>query len=142
MASPISGCRLWSLGGENGSWPQIVQKALADTYGKDVFSFEVLSYPYSTYQYLNAGKEKELAQSGADLIILEPFTLKDNGVLTIELSEKNLDKIINAVKSENKNTSQPPHPLYNASYYRNQVSSLRCMRKQRFCVHQSLGGMA
>lgn len=116
-----------SLGGNDGGWPQIVQKKLADTYGESVFSFEVLSYPYSTYQYLNAGKEKELANSGADLIILEPFTLKDNGVLNIEMSEENLDKIIAAVKKANKNTViilQPPHPLYNASYYHNQVSSL------------------
>lgn len=123
-----------SLGEGDDSWPVLVQKALADTYGNSVFSFEVLSYPFSTYQFLNAGKEKELAEKKADMIILEPFTLNDNGILTIELSEKNLDTIIEAVKSAKSDTViilQPPHPLYNASYYQNQVSSLEAYAENR-----------
>lgn len=123
-----------SLGTGDNSWPMLVQKALADTYGQSVFNFEVYSYPFSTYQYLNAGKEKELAEAKADMIFLEPFTLNDNGILPIEMSEKNLDTIIDAVQSAKGDTViilQPPHPLYNASYYQNQVTSLEAYAENR-----------
>lgn len=116
-----------SLGEGENSWPALVQEELIDTYGDDVFSFEVMSYPLSSNRFLDQGKEQELAQAGAHLIIFEPFTLNDNGVLTIEMSEKNIDKIVEAIHAVNKDTVfilQPPHPLYNASYYKNQVNSL------------------
>lgn len=123
-----------SVGEGEKDWPALVQEELVSTYGKSVFSFEVISHPLSTHQFLDDGKEQELADAEADLIILEPFTLNDNGVLTIETSEKNIGTIVEAVKAKNKDTVialQPPHPLYNASYYRNQVNSLEAYANNR-----------
>lgn len=123
-----------SVGKGEKDWPALVKEELVSTYGKSVFSFEVISHPLSSHQFLDDGKEQELAEADADLIILEPFTLNDNGVLNIETSEKNISKIVEAVKAKNKDTViilQPPHPLYNASYYRNQVNSLEAYAHNR-----------
>lgn len=116
-----------SVGAGENDWPALVQEKLIGTYGKSAFSFEVFSHSLSSNQFLDQGKEQELAEAGADMIILEPFTLNDNGILTIEMSEKNIDAIVEAVKAKNKDAViilQPPHPLYNASYYGTQVTSL------------------
>ncbi len=62
------------------------------------------------------------------MIILEPFILKNNGEVSVEHSLKHLKTIMDKVKSANPETTfilQPPHPLYNAKHYPNQVEDLK-----------------
>lgn len=115
-----------ALGEGDGSWPELVKQGLVDTYG-DVFSFATLSYDVTSTTFVEEGLEEEVVAEGADLILFEPLTLKDNGKVVIETSWENTETVMDAVKAAKEDTVfilQPPHPLYNASWYMTQVESL------------------
>lgn len=115
-----------ALGEGDGSWPELVQQGLVNTYGK-VFRFATLSYDVTSTTFVEEGLEEEIIAEEADLILFEPLTLKDNGKVVIETSWENTETVMDAVKAAKEDTVfilQPPHPLYNASWYRTQVESL------------------
>lgn len=116
-----------ALGEGEQSWPKIVEEKMTRTYG-DVFEFAVLSYDLTSTEFVEQEKEADLIQEKADLILFEPFTLKDNGRVVIETSWENIERIMEAVKTAKKDTVfllQPPHPIYNASWYLFQLENLK-----------------
>ena len=63
-----------------------------------------------------------------DLILFEPFILKDNGEVGIDHSLENASAVIASVKESLPQTEvilQPPHPLYKANFYPKQVEELQ-----------------
>lgn len=115
-----------ALGEGEGSWPKLVEQELINTYG-DIFTFSSLSYDVTSTNFVQEGLEEEVIEENADLILFEPFTLKDNGVVVIETSWENTESVMEAVQSAKEDTVfilQPPHPIYNASWYRTQVENL------------------
>ena len=115
-----------SLGNEAYNLPDDLAQQLKTVYG-DTVQVDGLIYDMTSSQFVVQNKQKELADATADLILLEPFTLKDNGNVTIEESLENITSIIQDVQSESKDTQfmlQPPNPLYKATYYPNQVKEL------------------
>ena len=113
-----------SLAAENNGWPNMVKASLEETYGEAV-KVDVQEYDMNSSQFVQQDKQQELT---GDMIILEPFTLKDNGVVRIEDSIANLETIIDDVTAAHPNTEfliQPPHPLYDARFYPIQVNQLK-----------------
>lgn len=116
-----------ALGEGEDSWPELVKKGMTETYGNSVFTFTTLIFDTNSNEFVEEGHIDDLAETGADLILLEPFTLKDNGVVEIEKSAENIEAIIAAVKEENEDTVvllQPPHPISSSSWYPVQVEEL------------------
>ena len=70
----------------------------------------------------------EVIEEQPDLVLFEPFTLKDNGVVAIDDSLENTSAVIAKIKESLPDTSDPappPHPLYHATYYPKQVEALQ-----------------
>ncbi|MCQ6274662.1 SGNH/GDSL hydrolase family protein [Bacillus sp. V3B] len=116
-----------SLGEGESSWPQLVKGALEETYGDHI---EVTTYRYNltSHEYTNQNLQDELIEAQPDLVLFEPFTLKDNGLVTIDDSLRNVSSVMEAVEEEYPDSVfilQPPHPLYNATYYPIQVGELK-----------------
>lgn len=117
-----------ALGKGPDSWPEMVKAALLEAYGEERLEVSILSYDLNSLEFISQNKQDDLLESPANMIILEPFTLKNNGEVSIEHSFKHLKTIMDAVKRESPETTfllQPPHPLYNAEHYPNQVAELK-----------------
>ncbi|MGE7759119.1 SGNH/GDSL hydrolase family protein [Peribacillus sp. NPDC097895] len=122
-----------SLGNEKYNLPDDLADQLKHVYG-DTVQVDGLIYDLMSSQFVLQNKQEDLIKAKADLILLEPFTLKDNGNVPIEDSLANITTIINDVTAASKKTQfilQPPNPLYNATYYPNQVKELERYAKDK-----------
>lgn len=112
---------------DNSGWANAVKRKLEEIYG-DTIAVKVKQYETNSMEFVQQDKQKELIDEKADMIILEPFTLADNGLINNSDTLDNITKIITDVKASKKDTTfilQPPHPLYNATYYPQQVNELK-----------------
>jgi hypothetical protein len=121
----IAGSEILSTG--DNSWSTILTKQLKQGYG-DAVNIAVKTYDLDSLSFQSQGKIEDITSEKPDLVLLEPFTLNDNGVVTIEDSLAAVTNII----VETRKTSpeavfilQPPYPLYNATYYPIQVDELK-----------------
>lgn len=116
------------------TWPLIVSENIIEQYGNSVISFKHLSYDLTSTAFVEQNKQTEIVNEQADLVLFEPFTLKDNGVVVIEDSHKNIKSVINEVEKSGATVIlQPPHPLHNANFYPIQVNAL-----QQFAVDNNI----
>lgn len=115
-----------ALGQGSESWPERVKVALHEAYG-DHITVSTFSYNQNSITFLNGGQVEEVIAAKPDLIIFEPFTLKDNGVVSTDDSLENTSATIAEMAESLPETQvilQPPHPLFNATYYPIQVEVL------------------
>ncbi|XKH50439.1 hypothetical protein LG275_12645 [Chryseomicrobium palamuruense] len=62
-----------------------------------------------------------------DVVLLEPFTLKNNGEVDIDTEHSHITSIVGEFKNRVEDVAvvfTPPNPIYNASYYPVQVEAL------------------
>lgn len=122
-----------SLGTEEDGWSSKLKDQLESAYGEHV-NVIVKSYDTTSAQFIENGHLDELVEVKPDLTLLEPFTLMDNGNVMISHSHEHLDTIAEALLEANPEhvlIVQPPHPLYNASYYPVQVDALKKHAEKR-----------
>ncbi|WP_079506564.1 SGNH/GDSL hydrolase family protein [Mesobacillus jeotgali] len=116
-----------ALGQQSSGWAYILKDKLKETFHETIV-VSVKIYDLNSTQIIEERKYEELAAEKADLILLEPFILKDNGQVTIENSNENINKIIESIKTANLGAIvllQPANPLFQAKYYPVQVDSLK-----------------
>lgn len=116
-----------SLGGTEYNIPNDLATRMKQVYGETV-QVDGLIYDLMSTQFVSQNKQKDLIEKEADLILLEPFTLKDNGNVAIDDSLENITKIMEDVTAANEDSQfilQPPNPLFDATYYPNQVKELK-----------------
>lgn len=114
------------LAGSNADgWMDGTKKALTDAYGETV-TVETKSYDMTSAEFTQRGNEKELV--GADLVVLEPLTLKDNGIVEVNDRLEHIKMMIKAIEKDNLRTGiilQPPYPVFGAVYYPQEVEKLK-----------------
>lgn len=114
-----------ALGKGIGGWSDLVSEELAEAYG-DLVMISTYQMDGSSNEFIVKGLADEVAEEKFDIVMLEPFTLKDNGTIGIDNSLKNLTTAIEAFKEANSNISiiiQPPNPIYGAVNYPKQVEN-------------------
>jgi hypothetical protein len=113
---------------KEGTWTSILNKELADHYGKDAFNLTVISTEETSNIVFEDQLYKEALTVNPDLVLIEPFLLNDNGNYVIEDTLIYTDKMINDFeKLESKPVImlQPTNPIYQPKYYAEQVSKLK-----------------
>ncbi|RLQ07036.1 SGNH/GDSL hydrolase family protein [Geobacillus sp. FSL K6-0789] len=119
---------------ENGGWPDLLKQALDKAYGKGVFHITV--HEYEGLTTADADRQRiaaDWAKDKPDLVLLEPFLLNDNGVVTIDDTLAHIQSILAGLKSAAPNAVvilQPPNPIYNATYYPRQVERLEAFANE------------
>lgn len=116
-----------ALGGEAG-WAESVKTRLIEAYSEEHLIVEVRQYDMNSEEFLSQNMHQELADLKADLLLLEPFILKNNGELELETTLANLTTTIEAVKTsapESVIILQPANPIYKAKIYPSQVAQLK-----------------
>jgi hypothetical protein len=115
-----------------GTYPTVKEK-LINTYGKKNIQVGLKTFDETSTQFVNNGTQEKIAAEKADLIVLEPFILLDNGAVTIEDSIQNLTTLMASIMVKNPETTfilQPSYPLYNAKIYPQQVEELKNYAKK------------
>lgn len=115
-----------------GTYPTVKEK-LISTYGKKNIQVSLKTFDFTSTQLINNSGHEEIAAEKADLIVLEPFILLDNGNVTIEDSLQNLTTLMASIMVKNPETTfilQPSYPLYNAKIYPQQVEELKSYAKK------------
>jgi hypothetical protein len=111
----------------DGAYP-LVKEKLIEAFGEDNIEVAVMTFNTTSTQLIKNEKQAEIAASGADLIIFEPFILLNNGYVLTENTFKDINRIISDVKAKNPNVTfilQPSYPLYHAKIYPRQVAELK-----------------
>lgn len=109
----------------------IVKEKLNETFGKDI-QVGIKTYNSTSTQVINNQKQDEIAAEKADLVVLEPFILLNNGNVLTKDTLNDITKIIDVVKAANPDVTfilQPSYPLYNAKIYPKQVEELKVFAK-------------
>jgi hypothetical protein len=110
-------------------WPAILKEKLLNTYGEDIFRVSVVEIPGKTSSdIVNEKLYEDVVNLKPDILLFEPFTLKDNGAVDLDTRFENITTMIHAIKEQVPDVVillQPPHPLYNAVYYPKDVEELK-----------------
>ncbi len=117
-----------AIGSETaGTYPLVKQK-LVETFGQDHIQVDINTYDSTSKQFLANHNQEEIAASKADLIVLEPFILLNNGKVVMKDTLTQLTSIIEDIKASQPETTiilQPSYPLYKAKIYPSQVIELK-----------------
>ena len=108
--------------GEPG-YGELLVSALEETYG-DFVETELFSFDGTSQEFLASGPQ---LSAGYDVVLMEPFTLKNNGIVEIEVEHEHIESVFGEVLSSESDAVlvlQPPQPIYGAQYYRTQVTAL------------------
>ncbi|MEH7180561.1 SGNH/GDSL hydrolase family protein [Neobacillus vireti] len=116
------------VGSAVNQWEKQVTQSLSDSFSSEHVITSTFSYDLTSKEIVDQGKQLEVAAEKAQLIVIEPFLLNDNGKVSIGNTLNNLTKMIETVKAKNPETTiilQPSYPLYKAKHYPKQVTALK-----------------
>lgn len=117
-----------AIGSENEGIYPIVKQKLVEAYGEKNIQIDIKTVDSTSTQLINDHLHEEIASEAADLVVIEPLTLMDNGEVAIEASKSNLTLLMEEIKAQNPEATiiiQPSYPLYNAKFYPIQVNELK-----------------
>ncbi|WP_052131500.1 SGNH/GDSL hydrolase family protein [Planococcus sp. CAU13] len=108
--------------GEPG-YAELLTTALDESYAGFVET-EIMSFDGTSEEFLASGPN---LSAGYDVVLLEPFTLKNNGRVEIETEHLHIQNVFGEILSETDDAVlvlHPPQPIYGAQFYRTQVTAL------------------
>lgn len=109
-------------------WEAEVTQRLTESYGSEHITTVIHTYDQTTQDIVAENKQLEWAAEKAQLVVIEPFLLNDNGKIKIDSTLANLTRIMEDIKAENPDTTfilQPSHPIYLPKLYATQVQALK-----------------
>jgi hypothetical protein len=117
-----------AIGNESAGTYPVVKEKMIDSYGVENIQIALKTFNFSSFEFINNNHQEEVADEAADLVVIEPFILMDNGVVEISNSLENLSFLIETIRIKNPEASiiiQPGYPLHNAKYYPIQVDAVK-----------------
>ena len=118
--------------GEPG-YAELFVTAMTEAYPGFV-EIDVVPFDGTSAEFIEANTD---LSAGYDVVLLEPFTLNNNGVVEIESEHAHIQEFAGRVKAEVSDAVlvlQPPQPIYGAQFYLTQVSNL-----EEFALRQNYG---
>ncbi|NYE05903.1 hypothetical protein F4694_002678 [Bacillus niacini] len=109
-------------------WGNVVSQGLTESFGSKRISTSLHTFDSTSDDFIAGNKQLEIAAEKAQLVVIEPFLLNDNGTTTIDVTLANLTKIMDDIKAESPETTfilQPSYPFYLPNYYSIQVKALK-----------------
>ncbi|KYD19065.1 SGNH/GDSL hydrolase family protein [Saccharococcus caldoxylosilyticus] len=120
-------------------WPALFEQQLDATYGNKVFQVVVKEYKgMTTKQAIEENIAGQLIKEKPDIVLWEPFLLNNNGVININDTFQHIDAIIQTITDKLPDVTillQPPHPIYNATYYPEQVKQFQAFAKEKGYIY-------
>lgn len=110
----------------NPGYGQQLSEALTNTYGS-LFEITLSPWDVTSEEFVETHLEEIAWDTEYDLVLMEPFTLNNNGLVTIEDEHDHILAVQERAREEVEDTIvmlQPPHPFYQAQFYLTQVRAL------------------
>jgi len=117
-----------AIGSDTSGMTGIVKQKLIESFGDKTLDVEVKTYDVTSTAFVESNQLDELAAEKADMLVIEPFILLNNGMVETETSLSDLSTIIDSVEAKNPDTTviiQPSYPLFQAKIYPQQVAALK-----------------
>jgi hypothetical protein len=120
-------------------WPALLKQQLEATYGNEVFQAVVKEYKgMTTKQAIDENIVEQLIEEKPDILLWEPFLLNNNGVIDMNDTLEHIDAMIQTITDTLPDVTimlQPPHPIYNATYYPEQVKQFQAFAKEKGYIY-------
>ena len=117
-----------SFGTKESGLQSIVEEGLASSYWDGAFTVEQVTFKKETTETIVEGElYKDVIENKPDVVLLEAFTLNDNGIVTIEEGHENISTIISKLKENIPGVSiivTPSNPIPDPQYYSFQINAL------------------
>ncbi|WP_423408392.1 SGNH/GDSL hydrolase family protein [Heyndrickxia sp. MSNUG] len=117
-----------ALGEEQSGWAALTKEKLLETYDEKYMNVDIQVFDETSRDFVNNDGAETIIDGQADMVLFEPFTLMDNGEVSIEDSLNNIQTVMDETLEANPETVfilMPPHPIYNATFYPKQVEALK-----------------
>ncbi|MCM3610381.1 SGNH/GDSL hydrolase family protein [Planococcus sp. MERTA32b] len=111
-------------------YAELLSDALESSYAGFVET-EVMPFDGTSEEFLMSGPE---LSAGYDVVLMEPFTLKNNGVVEIETEHVHIQNVFGEILSAESDAElvlHPPQPIYGAQFYQTQVNALQQFAEMR-----------
>ncbi len=122
-----------SLGAATGGWSEQLKTELSNTYGEHIDA-KLFEADTTSTEFITSPTAEEVTAYKPDLVLWEPFTLKDN---TVGVSPEDTAYSVNAFLSDLQEANedvtlilQPGQPLFGAVYYPQQVDELKLFAEE------------
>ena len=105
-------------------YAKALTESLEEAYG-DFIETDMVSFDGTSEDFLD--EETDLS-AGYDVVLMEPFTLNDNGIVEIEAEHEHIMEFFGQVQTEESDAVlvlHPPQPIYGAQFYKSQVGALQ-----------------
>lgn len=113
--------------GEPG-YAEILQSNIQSSYG-DLMEIDVVPFNGSVTEFQEQIEDVDIDwQKGYDLVLFEPFTVNNNGVVIVENAFENILLINEFIQTEVADAQlilHPSYPIYNSVYYPVEVNALK-----------------
>lgn len=109
---------------------ELLADALETSYAGFVET-KVMSFDGTSEEFLSSNPE---LGSGYDVVLMEPFTLNNNGIVEIETEHLHIQNVFGEILSNESDAVlvlQPPQPIYGAQFYQTQVGALEEFAESR-----------
>ncbi|MBM6619107.1 SGNH/GDSL hydrolase family protein [Bacillus suaedaesalsae] len=117
-----------STSSEEGTWSNLFKLKLEEVYG-DLFTVTVFGIQNkNSNEVVEEKLYEEAVQAKPDILLFEPFILKDNGEVAMNQRLDNIEIMLEAFQLVNPELHillQPANPLYDATYYPKEVAKLK-----------------
>ena len=102
---------------------ELLKDALETSY-EGLVEVELMSFDGTSEEFLMSQPQ---LSAGYDVVLMEPFTLKNNGIVEIEIEHQHIQEVFDEIETSLDDAVlvlHPPQPIYGAQYYRTQVTAL------------------
>ncbi|SEI92751.1 hypothetical protein SAMN04488127_0812 [Bhargavaea ginsengi] len=107
--------------------------AVHDAYG-GFLSVDAFAYDGTSTEFVTDGMQHLAWTNEYDIVVYEPFTLNNNGVVTIEDEQQHLLQVEERAMEAVPDVAflvTPPQPIRNAGYYQTQIDNLKTFTEQQ-----------
>jgi hypothetical protein len=123
-----------ALGKDNNGWSEQLKTALLE---KDSETLDIKIFQYDTISidFIYSENSAEVAAYAPDMVLFEPFSLNDNtqGVF-VQDNHDSIEIFLDSLQEANEDVVmllQPTYPLFNATYYPQQVEDLKVFAEEK-----------
>jgi hypothetical protein len=117
-----------ALGDEENGWASLFRDELQAVYGEDFFQIDIFGFDGYSNEFVEELPTLEIADKSYDFVLMEPFTLSDNGYIPTSDNHNNIETTLATFQENNEDAIlmlQPPQPIYDANFYPIQVEDLK-----------------
>jgi hypothetical protein len=122
-----------SIGAEFGGWSEQLKEELVDTYGNHI-EVKLFEADTTSIEFVTGSVAGQVTAYQPDLVLWEPFTLKDNTVgVSPEDTAYSVNTFLSDLQEVNNDVTlilQPGQPLFGAIYYPQQVDELKAFAEE------------